>query len=94
MNPGTWGRSVQMSDRLGVQRKAVPPARERDEDDIQLEQWHESQLGNLSYLAIFMLVSLFTLIAFVPVWLILKAQRAAGLLRTGWSSLRHRAQRT
>jgi hypothetical protein len=51
-----------------------------DDDDRRLEQWHESNLGNISYLAIFAIVSIITVVAFVPVWVLLQIQRAAGQL--------------
>ncbi len=64
MNSSTWGRSVQV-DRLGIRRAAGSQTRDGDEGDSQLEQWHESHLGNACYLAIFVLVTLFTVLAFV-----------------------------
>jgi hypothetical protein len=87
MESSTWGRSVRLSDRTSVGRQAVAEARGGD-DDRQLEQWHESNLGNITYLAIFALVSLVTLLAFVPVWLLLQAQRAAEQLGGCFARLR------
>ncbi len=77
MESSTWGRSVRLTDRLGPGRPLDADAR-GDDDDLQLEQWHESNLGNLTYLAIFLIVSIVSLVAFVPVWLVLQVQRAAG----------------
>jgi len=77
MESSTWGRSVRLSDRLGARRPLGADAR-GDDDDLQLEQWHESNLGSIAYLAIFAIVSMVTLAAFVPVWLLLQVQRAAG----------------
>jgi hypothetical protein len=83
MNSSTWGRGVEV-DRIGIRRAADQQSRDWDEDDSQLEQWHESHLGNACYLAIFSLVTLFTVLAFVPVWLVLQVQRAAGFfMRAG-----------
>jgi hypothetical protein len=87
METSTWSRSVRLSNRVSVARQAGAEARAGD-DDLQLEQWHESNLGNLTYLAIFALVSLVTLLAFVPVWLLLQAQRAAEQFGTFFARLR------
>ena len=86
MNSSTWGRSVQV-EQIGIRRAAGPQARDWDEADSQLEQWHASHLGNACYLAIFLLVTVFTVLAFVPVWLILQVQRAAGFLADAWVKL-------
>jgi len=76
MNSGTWGRSVRISDRLGAAHQAEAEVRDWTDDDRELEQWHQSHLGNLAYLAIFVVVTLVTVLAFVPVWLLVQAQRA------------------
>lgn len=78
MESSMWGRSVRLSDRPGPSRPLEAHA--RDDEDLQLEQWHESHLGNLTYLAIFVIVSILTFVAFMPVWVLLQAQRAAGQL--------------
>jgi hypothetical protein len=65
-----------LSDRLGAGRQAEAEVRDWNDDDRQLEQWHESHLGNFSYLAIFVVVTLVSVLAFVPVWLLVQAQRA------------------
>ena len=53
MNTSTWGRNVQV-----VHPESRPAAGSQrhdwDEGDSQLEQWHESHLGNACYLALFM----------------------------------------
>jgi hypothetical protein len=79
-----WGRSVRLSDRLGPTRSLEPEAR-GDDEDLQLEQWHESNLGNITYLVIFVIVSILTVLAFVPVWLLLQVQRAGRHLTAHFS---------
>lgn len=84
MESSTWDRSVRMSERLRHGRERQVEV--RGDDDLQLEQWHESNLGNISYLAIFAIVSIVTVVAFVPVWMLLQIQRAAGHLGTTFRS--------
>ena len=92
MESSTWDRSVRLSERLGTQRQREAEARGGD-DDLQLQQWHESNLGNLTYLAIFAAVSIVTVVAFVPVWLLLQVQKAAGRLGMSvWHSRREGRQ--
>ena len=88
MGTSTFSRSVRLSDRMGTGRGAEAAAHGADDDDLQLEQWHESNLGNLAYLAIFAIVSIVTVLAFVPVWLLLQVQRGAEQVGTLFSSAR------
>jgi uncharacterized membrane protein YdjX (TVP38/TMEM64 family) len=79
MGSSTWGRSAPLTDR----RRGQTARQERldDDDDLELEQWHQSHLGNLGYLVIFAVITLLTVLAFVPVWLVLQVQRAIDFFR-------------
>jgi len=76
MDSSTWDRSARLPGHLGGRRGAAPDGREGSDADRQLEHWHQSSLGNFAYLAVFVIVALLTVLAFVPVWLLLQGQRA------------------
>ena len=76
MESRTWGRSVPLSERRERYGASEPQSVDWVDDDVELERWHESHLGNFCYLAIFAAVAVVTAIAFVPVWLALQVQRA------------------
>lgn len=84
MESSTWGRSVQLADRLGRGIHSEAEVR-GDDGDLQLEQWHQSNLGNVTYLVIFAIISLVSMLAFVPVWVLLQAQRGAERLGSSYS---------
>lgn len=80
MNSSTWSQGVPVANKA-IQRLSGPSAREWDADEAELEHWHQSNLGNIGYLAILACIALLTIVAFVPVWLLLQGQRITSFLR-------------